>query len=255
MNKKMFSVLYNLLFGVLACVFLFSAWMMFTEIKTYKQEKEANEVLNQYVEVPVIDKKEDEEQAVVDDPFPEVDFTSLLEINQDCIGWIYIPDSNVNYPVVQTDNNDYYLKRLFDKTWGHSGTIFLDAENDVSLTGRHSILYGHHMKNGTMFGDVENYEKQEFADQHPTGYLVTLDSKYELQFFAGYVTDTLNDCWEIEFENDAVFEQWLKDAKDRSAFQSEITPEITDRIITLSTCSYDIEDGRFVLLGIPVEKR
>ena len=252
MKKKLKAVLYYVVLFFLVGVFLFSAWMMYSEIRVYEQEKKANDQLNQYVSVP--ESVQTQEQTIQKDPFPVVDFDSLREINSDCIGWIYIPDTNVNYPIVQTTNNDYYLKRLFDRKWGNSGTIFLDAENDSSFTDRHSILYGHHMKNKTMFGNVEDYERQEYAEERPVGYLVTLDARYEIYFFAGYVTDALNDCWTLDFMNDTDFEVWLNNSKERSAFESEITPDVSDHIITLSTCSYDIADGRFVLLGILVEK-
>ena len=125
----------------------------------------------------------------------------------------------------------------------------MDARNDSDMQQRHSILYGHHMKNGTMFADAENYEDQLYADDHPVGYYITPEKSYEITFFAGYLTDAYNDSWDLDF-TDSEFADWISRAKQRSHFYTDITPGNEDRIITLSTCSYDIADGRFVLLGI-----
>ena len=250
MKKKIFNVLYYVLMLVLACVFMFSAWMLYTEMKNYKQDEKSYQQLEQYVSIPEV--KEDE---VVEEKqlIPSVDFDGLLAINKDFIGWIYVPDTRINYPVVQGSDNEYYLKHLFDKTYGISGTVFMDASNDADMSDRHTILYGHHMKNGTMFADAEEFENQDYADAHQFGYYITKDAVYEIEFFAGYVTDAYNDSWVLDF-TDAEFEDWLHASISRSAFESDVMPELTDRIMTLSTCSYDIADGRFVLLGILREK-
>lgn len=247
MKCKLGNFIYYGIMLVLMSVFCFSAYMMYTEMKGYQEDKEAYEELEQFVEI--VDVQEDQVEGETGPHIPNVDFESLLEINKDCIGWIYVPQTNISYPVVQTTNNDYYLKRLFNKKYGTSGTVFLDARNDDSMEDRHSILYGHHMKNGTMFANAEDYKDQLYADDHPVGYYITPETTYEITFFAGYLTDAYNDSWNLEF-SDAEFESWLERAKQRSHFYSDVTPSIDDHIITLSTCSYDIADGRFVLLGI-----
>mgnify|MGYP000782800669 FL=1 len=117
---------------------------------------------------PVINKPaEAETQPDEDDTiWPEVDFSVLREINPDIVAWIYIEGTKINYPIVQGGDNSYYLKHLFSGEWNGSGCIFLDFRNDVSFADRHSIIYGHHMKNGTMFTDIDKYKKQEFFDEH-----------------------------------------------------------------------------------------
>ena len=248
--KKAGNLLYFVLMVFLAGVFCFSGWMLISEMKSYNDDKQAYKELEQFVEVPVVNETQQDEVSEEPEPlYPVVDFESLKAINKDCIGWIYVPDTNINYPVVQTTNNEYYLKRLFDKKYGISGTVFLDSRNTDEMSDRHSILYGHHMKNGTMFANAEDYKDQSYADAHPLGYYITPDQVYEIEFFAGYLTDPYNDSWMLNF-TDTEFEDWLKVSKMRSHFYSDVTPTIENRIMTLSTCSYDIADGRFVLLGI-----
>ena len=100
-----------------------------------------------------------------------------------------------------------------------------------------------------MFANAEDYKDQLYADDHPVGYYITPETVYEITFFAGYLTDAYNDSWDLSF-TDIEFESWIERSKQRSHFYTEVTPTIEDHIITLSTCSYDIADGRFVLLGI-----
>ena len=104
------------------------------------------------------------------------------------------------------------------------------------------------MKNGTMFTDLDKYKKQEFFDEHPVALLITPDKNYKVVFFAGYVATPQDDAWEIGF-TEAEFEVWLQNAADRSCFTSEIAPNISAHILTLSTCSYEFDDARFVLVG------
>lgn len=168
-----------------------------------------------------------------------MDFAALREINPDIVAWIYIEGTKINYPIVQGEDNSYYLKHLFSGEWNGSGCIFLDFRNDASFADRHSIIYGHHMKNGTMFTDLDKYKKQEFFDEHPVALLLTPDKNYKVDFFAGYVAAPQDDAWEIGF-TEAKFEVWLQNAADRSCFTSEIAPIASDRILTLSTCSYEL---------------
>lgn len=200
---------------------------------------------------PVINKPAGAETLPDEDDtiWPEVDFAVLREINPDIVAWIYIEGTKINYPIVQGGDNSYYLKHLFSGEWNGSGCIFLDFRNDASFADRHSIIYGHHMKNGTMFTGIDKYKKQEFFDEHPVALLITPDKNYKVDFFAGYVAAPQDDAWEIGF-TEAEFEVWLQNAADRSCFTSEIAPNISDHILTLSTCSYEFDDARFVLAGV-----
>jgi len=184
---------------------------------------------------------------------PAIDFDELKKINDDCVAWIYIEDTDINYPIVQGSDNSYYLKHLIDGKWNSSGSIFMDSRVSADISDRHSIIYGHHMKNGTMFSGLTKYKEQEYFDEHPEGWLITPEGTYRIEFFAGYVANVKSVAWDLEFESDADFETWIKEAQKQSWFTSPFSPAVTDRILTLSTCSYEFDNARYVLHGIVCE--
>ena len=156
---------------------------------------------------------------------PTIDFAGLEEINEDCVAWIYIEDTAINYPVVQGSDNSYYLKHLIDGKWNSAGCIFLDSRVDSDISDRHSIIYGHHMKDGTMFSGLTKYKKQDYYEAHPAGLLITPEQTYRIEFFAGYVVSVEDSAWKIGFESDEEFETWIKEAKQRSWFESPFLPQ------------------------------
>lgn len=184
---------------------------------------------------------------------PQVDFEQLSEINPDIAAWIYIEGTNVNYPIVQGSDNDYYLKRMFDGTYNSSGSIFLDYRCAGDFSDRHSIIYGHNMKNDSMFGDLVKYKDRSFYDEHPIAVLVTPSAYYKLQFFSGYVSDNGSSAWDLGLDT-AEQELWIKEIKERSCFESDHAPTSEDRIVTLSTCTYEFDEAKFVLHGFIAEK-
>ncbi len=179
-----------------------------------------------------------------------IDFDSMKKINPDCAAWIRIEDTEINYPVLQSEDNNYYLRRLIDGTWNICGSIFFDYRTDAGMTDRHSIIYGHNMRTHGMFTDLMKYKKQDFYDSHPTGYLFTPQGDYRVEFFAGYVASVNSGAWRTDFESDEDFEEWINEAVEKSTFKSGIIPTASDRILTLSTCSYEFRNARYVLLGV-----
>jgi sortase B len=182
--------------------------------------------------------------------WPVVDFEALCAINPDVVGWIFIDGTNINYPVVQGKDNSYYVYRLFDRSYNGAGSIFMDYRNEQDMSSRNTVLYGHHMQNGTMFNHIAKYKSQEFYDQHPTGLFMTPNGNYKIEFIAGYVTSLNGDAWKIEFASDEEFSLWLDNAIAQSTFTSTIEAAAEDRVVTLSTCSYEFADARYVLVGI-----
>lgn len=181
--------------------------------------------------------------------FPTVDFTSLFTINPEVNGWILIEDTRVNYPTVQGIDNTYYLNRLFDHKKNASGSIFMDYENTKNFSDFHSIIYGHHMKNGSMFADIEKYKTQEFYDTHPTGKLITPDGNYLIHFISGYTANVKEDAWNLYFPDENAKQLWIESSIQKSDFKAQYTPTSQDTYITLSTCSYVFDNARYVLLG------
>lgn len=182
--------------------------------------------------------------------YPEVDFAALQQINGDVVAWIYIEGTDINYPVVQGEDNRYYVSTLLDGTYNGAGSIFLDYHNAPDFSDIHSVLYGHNMNNGTMFHDICSYQTQEFYEEHPTGLLVTPEKNFRFEIVSAYVSSLADPSWQLEFVDDDDAFQWLTDSMDRSLFTSHTQPQPGDQMITLSTCSYEFNDARFVLVGV-----
>lgn len=185
----------------------------------------------------------------------QVDFSSLRKINEDVVGWILMEESALNYPIVQAEDNSYYLHRLFDKRGNSCGSIFLDKNNAGDFSDRHSIIYGHHMKDGSMFACLSDFKNEEYYKTHKSAYLLTEEKKYKIEFFAGYVSDVYTDAWRMDFASDEELLEWTKALIEKSDFKPETLPQLGDRIITLSTCSYEFADARYVLSGILKEAK
>ena len=182
--------------------------------------------------------------------FPEVDFAGLRSINEQVVGWIYDDASVINYPIVQARDNDYYLYRLFNGESNPSGAIFLDCQNQSDFSDSHCIIYGHHMKDGSMFAALSNYKSQEYFEEHPRMLLLTPDENYTVEIFAGYVADVEDDAWVTGFGSEADYEDWIASAISKSLIRADFAPSASDHVLTLSTCSYEFQDARFVLLGV-----
>ena len=238
---------------------VFSGFQIYKEISAYRQGEKSYHDLEGYVSTPETESaipEENTEETASDNTnkeaiqWPAVDFASLKELNPDCVAWIQIDGTKISYPVAQGEDNNYYLKHLFSGEWNNAGCIFLDYRVAADFSDKHSILYGHHMKDGTMFKDVTKYTEQSYYEAHPVGYLLTPTGNYYIEFFSGYVVPADGDAWKVDFASDAEYTQWLEAAVAQSCFTSEVRPGDTDQIITLSTCSYEFNDARFVLHGI-----
>lgn len=187
------------------------------------------------------------EDAIV---WPVVDFESLRKINPDVVAWIYIQGTNINYPVVQGWDNDYYLYHLFDNTYNKAGSIFMDYRNDYRLSDTNTVLHGHHMRNQSMFAQITGYTNQSFYDEHPYAMLLTPDGNYLVEFFSGYVADAYGSSWKMRFSSDSEYATWLNETAQKSHFASNVVPTVSDQVVTLSTCTYEYDNARFVVHGI-----
>ena len=186
---------------------------------------------------------------------PEINFKALREVNPDVIGWIYSPNTTINYPVVQGDDNAYYLKHLADGTENRNGCPFLDVQNRPDFTDDNSIIYGHHMQNGTMFAGISWYEDQSYYDEHPVMYLMTPEAAYRIELFSGYITTMDSSAYMQNFGSVREHKDWLKEVSGRSDFRANLEISAYDRVITLSTCAYRFENARYVLHGKLVKLR
>ena len=182
----------------------------------------------------------------------EVDFAALQEVCGDVVGWIYCEDTPINYPVVQVDDNDYYLRRDIEGNHSTAGTIFVDGNNRKGFLDSNMIIYGHHMRNGSMFACLENWEEQEYYEEHPVMWLLTPEQDYQIVLFSGYTTSATSDTYTIFTDPCEQLDRYLQDCIAKSDFQADVAIDGTGRYVVLSTCAYEFDDARHVLHGMLV---
>lgn len=183
----------------------------------------------------------------------EHDLTKLKEakaVNEDVVGWIIIPGTNIDYPVLHGEDNDYYLHYTLYREWRAYGSIYLDYRCEPDFSSPNSIIYGHHMAAGNMFSQLLNFKDESFWQQHPTGWLYTLEEIYKIEFFAYYWTAPEAEPYQAAFMSPAEQERYLAGILERAIHYREIPMDLeTDRMVTLSTCSYELSNTRTVVHG------
>ena len=185
----------------------------------------------------------------------EVDFDKLRSVNEDVIGWIYVdalPD--ISYPIVQGKDNQTYLHQTYEKTYNFAGTIFVDYENGSDFNDCNTLVYGHNMKNGSMFGHLKKFsEDQTLYDNDKYFWILTLDKNYRYEIIAAYTTGVNSDTYTLFKGPGEEFEKYLKTIKGYSEIKTDDTElTIKDKIVTLSTCTGN-ESTRFVVQGKRVD--
>lgn len=236
-----------------------TGFKLFSTLKEYQDAVDEYEDMRQYV----TKKESKDKESKASDKCPiSVDFDALLKQNPDTVGWIYIEDSGINYPIVQNKEkgNDYYLHRTFTGESNFSGSIFLDVLCEPDFTSDNTIIYGHNLKNGEMFGhlkqmyDTKYNEKADYK-KYPIVWILTPDYIMEYKVFAGREISATGDkeYYTVEFDSEEDYIEFLVNCKKKSLFKTDVDVEDGDRSITLSTCTSDTEDGRFVVQAIEVQ--
>ena len=168
----------------------------------------------------------------------DVDFNALKKTNSDTVAWLFVGGTNVNYPVVQTSDNDYYLTHSFTKKKNSGGWLFMDYRNDKNDYGRNTIIYGHNMKNQTMFGTLKKLLTKEWYQVQDNRIIKMSSEKYNTlwQIYSVYTIETTNDYIQTEFASDDEYQTFLNLVKDRSFKNFNTNVNTSDKTLTLSTC-------------------
>lgn len=256
-NRKPNKRFLDALIVLFAAGLLFCAAMLVKPLLEYRAGDNAYHALDAYAPASASPEASvaPASGASIGKPAPEYanmpDFAALRAINPDIAGWLECPGTVLNYPVVQGTDNSYYLKHLFNRDTNAYGAPFVDCANAPGFTDENTIIYGHHMKNGSMFASLVNYKQQAYYDAHPVLYLSTPDGVYRVELFAGYVTSGRadNPVYTRNFGDKALFLHFLMDAKAKSDFAADVRVTAEDRILTLSTCTYEYDEARYVVLG------
>ncbi len=177
----------------------------------------------------------------------ERDYESYAKNNKDVIGWISVPNTLIEYPVVVTSDNEYYLHYNYKKEKSKSGAVFMDYRNADFENARHVIIYGHNMRNGTMFHDLNSYKYKDFFNQNPVITFYYKGEKYEYEVFAADVVLADINFIRTKFKSDEDFVDYFTEFKSYSKFANDVTVGAKDQVLTLSTCTYEYDDSRFIV--------
>lgn len=256
--KKVISTVICIVLALLMAVSIFMI------VRHYSEEKKASDTYSDMLDFVVTEDTEEPETTESDEtegtegteptntpetePTQEqsitIDFEQLLAKYQNAVGWLYCEGTPINYPIMQSDDNDYYLRRLPDGTYNTAGSLFADYRcGEIGETNNY-IIYGHNMKNGTMFSSLTRYKSQSYYDEHPVLYLYTPEGDYKIELIAGFVSKPTGDV----YNTNQTYEQILKYSSN-STFRSDVDPCEGYCYITLSTCSYEYENARYVVIG------
>lgn len=247
-------------FAMLMCVFLLSAYKVgkyyldrYSANKAYAEiRRNVEPVRVQPTETaPAAPQELPEEQPEELPPqrIISMDFTQLQQINPEVVAWIFCDGTPINYPVLHTLDNEYYLSHLYDGKSNSRGSIFMDCGNASIDTDTNPVLYGHRMRDGSMFASLGQYHSQDYYEKHPVMMLYTPAGDYTVELFCGTVMDANETFVQFNFADDAEFLDYIAKFTARSTFRSEVKPEPGDRIITLCTCTYETVNSRYVVMG------
>ena len=261
-KKKTFAdILLTIILLTAIGVFIYAAYNLY---HIYTEYKKGTDEYNQIEQMAVTNRDPDElqEEAGGEDQGPslvapmEIDFDSLKAVNDDVIGWIYVEAlDGVSYPVVRGENNDTYLHMTYEKNYNFAGTIFIDYENSRDFNDCNTLVYGHNMKNGSMFGqlkkfsqDPETYKKSKYF------WIFTPDKNYRYKIISAYTTGVNSDTYTLFKGPGQEFEDYLKTIVSRSEIETNAGDlNMMDKIVTLSTCTGN-QSTRFVVQGKRIDE-
>ncbi|HAT4214915.1 TPA: class B sortase [Clostridium perfringens] len=219
------KIIKNILKGIMIIAFLISLYNIAISMKGYNDSKRI------YQEVR--DKKE------------KID---LYSINSDYMGWINIKNTPIDYPIVKGNNNEFYLTRDFNKQYLATGSIFMDYRNE-GFQDKNTVIYGHHMRDNSMFGSLKKYKDLDYLRKNKYIYITTKDDErliYEI--FGVYVTSSDDtESITIKFNSEEEFSKYIEEIYKKSIYDLDIEVKSTDKILTLSTCSYEFKNARLII--------
>ncbi len=234
---------------ILIAICAFSVYKIYDYLKEESANKKLNDELKNKAVVMNTDglnQNASEEQNNENIVPITVDFNTLKQENKDTVGWIYGADSPINYPVVQGKDNERYVTTLFNGKSNSAGTLFMDYRNDENLSNNNTIIYGHNMKNGTMLGTIMKYRNQSYYDNHKIMYYLTPTKNYKVEIFAGVTSNVYSEIYNLKKINKERANSLMR----QSNFKNDVQIGDEDKFLTLSTCAYDFDDARFILIGV-----
>lgn len=259
MNQNLKQKLFLCGAAAFAALFLFSGVMLARQYADQKQSAEA------FAEIAALVQEEPEPPSLAPmedaEPTTETDnaitayekYAAVYEQNHDFVGWITIDGTKINYPVMQSAETDYYLKRAFDKSYSAYGTPYVQ-ENCILGSSDNIIIYGHHMKDGSMFAGLCQYESEDFYREHTAIHFDTLAGYGEYEIVAvfktvAYSQDGFKYYHFVDAESEADFDEFIAQCQSLALYDTGVSAEYGDELLTLSTCEYSRNNGRMVIVA------
>ena len=248
---------------LLAVIFLGSMTMLLRDLGKYREGQEIYALAEQAAQAkpereeakppqqPEEPSGTPESAAPVEEPLQDISVAALREQSRDVVGWVRIPDTQLSYPLMQGTDNDYYLSHAWNGWETIAGSIFMDYQCSADLTGFNTIIYGHRMKDSSMFSTLKGYNKLEFWQEHPIVYIKDREEQvHRYEIFAAYEAPVRSYTYEKNPADDAVKQAVIDFALENSVIDTAVVPEITQRILTMSTCTGKGYDTRWVVQAV-----
>lgn len=253
-KKKIFNIIRKIVLVAAAAVFIFAAYNLITIFLEYKEGTDIynaieHDVLDDDTTTTVVINDSDH---AVEIPF-KYDHEALLSINPQGVGYLYIPSIGLRLPMVHPDDNDFYLTHTFNKSYNGNGCLFIDCNIDEGLSASQVIIYGHNMRNGSMFGLLPRYNNYSFWNSggNSTFYIYTGNVLKEYKIFSAYVSAPISDTYTYNFPTLEYMRTYAASMKEKSLYDTGVDVSNATQIITLSTCTADGEN-RFIVHGVYV---
>ena len=241
-KKKSNKWVYRIVIGILCIIICVCLYKIGTIVYGYYQGTKAY--------------KEVQEIAGAETGAGNIDFDALLKENQDTKAWLYSKDTVINYPVVQAADNDFYLYRLFNKEWQVKGSLFIDYRVENPFEDFVTTIYGHRMKDKSMFWCLGDYRDEEYYKKHKKMEVLTPEKNYDMEIFSVVTAPADSDLYKFSFYDDNEKQQYINTVKELNETEmDDIDVSPSDSIVMLSTCTYEFEDARILVFGKLVEKK
>jgi len=236
---KLKKIINIIIIIILFAVFIYGAFNLITIYSNYKRDDDMYKNVRTGVFTIVEANKISDDGQLSATKFPVVDFEALRAKNNESLAWIWIPGTIISYPIMQGDNNEKYLSYTFEGYKSAAGSIFLDYMNSSDFSDRNNIIYGHNMKDSSMFGSLKKFDDADYMKENQHIYIITDQKVYLYYIFSKYIKTDEHDSYKLEFEDDNDFINYLGLLRDYSNYKAEKMQDETQRIITLSTCVND----------------
>lgn len=250
-RREKADILYRIIFLVALAVFIFAAVRLIQYGITYWRGSHEYDGLQQYITESIIDAPEGTETEATEF---SVDFEGLQALNPDCIGWIRFENIDISYPIMQGEDNEYYLHHTFEGQEITAASIFMDCSNASDFTDDNTFIYGHNMKDKTMFGKLNNYSDEDYYKENSYFYIYTPEYTYRYDIFSCYLAAVAEEeSFYTQFGSKEDFQHFIDSVTERSEYDTGVKATSDDHVITLMTCNKAGYDYRFLVHAVQTE--